>query len=319
MAQLTIHYSPFTIKMKRYNINILLLALLAATSARAQMPNDGFAMDKGVFCTVLNYSQSTWDHYWEGTRYRNNLNIGMFRSQMLHPMLGYGISDRLNVFAGLPYINNSSNAGTMAGKKGWQDFSFDAKYRLAKWKKNQLALSVFASAGVSLPVTDYIPDFLPYSIGLGSKTVTGRLILHTVIKEHVFVTLQGGYTARSNIQVDRQTYYGDRQYYSNEMRVPNMWGGAAMAGYDCKRFRAQVYYGAGLSETGSDMRPNDMPLPIHQMNRQSLGFYGILWVPHIKGLGIQASVDQTVAGRNMGKAFTWMGGVQYFFTPFKKK
>jgi hypothetical protein len=303
--------------MQRNNIYIFIL-LLSAT-ARAQMPSDGFTMDKGIFCTVLNYSQSSWDHYWEGTRYRNNRNIGTFQSQALHPMLGYGISNRLNLFAGLPHINNRSNAGTMAGKKGWQDVSVDAKYRLAKLRSKQITLQLFAGAGFSVPVTDYVPDFLPYSIGLGSRTVTGRLILHTVVKNHFFVTLQGGYTARSNIKVDRITYYSDRQYHSNQMRVPHVWSGAAMAGYDGKRLRAHLYYNAQLSETGSDMRPNDMPLPVHRMNRHSVGVHGLLWVPGVKGLGLQASVNQTVAGRNMGKALTWMGGLQFFFTPFKKR
>src|SRR4249920_3464635 len=96
--------------------------------AMAQMPDDGFTMSKGELCLVACYKQSQWKEYWEGKRLRENLNIGTFTSKAFMPMLGYGVTGKLNLFASLPYINNSSHAGTMTGKKGWQDFSFAAKY-----------------------------------------------------------------------------------------------------------------------------------------------------------------------------------------------
>jgi hypothetical protein len=291
----------------------------AILPARAQMPADGFTMNKGIVCVVASYGQSSWDHYWEGTRYRNNLNIGRFTSRTSMPMLAYGITDKLNVFASLPHIDNRSSAGTTTGKKGWQDFSLDAKYRLAHLHRGAVALNLFVGGGISVPATNYVPDFLPYSIGLGSKTATGRLIAHAVVKNHLFFTVQGGYTAKSNIKVDRITYYNDGQRYTNEMPVPNMWGGSAAAGYDNERFRADIYYSFGRGETGSDIRRNDMPMPFNKMQRSAIGFNGLLWVPWVKGLGLLVSVDNTLTGRNMGKALTWMGGLQYFFTPFKKQ
>jgi hypothetical protein len=306
--------------MKKINIYLLCLLYAAGTQpAKAQMPDDGFTMDKGIVCTVLGYSQSSWTHYWEGTRYKDNLNIGTFTSKAVMPMLAYGITNKLNVFASLPYISNSSSAGTLTGKKGMQDFSLEAKYKVYSKQKKQLNISLFAGAGFSLPSNKYVPDFLPYSIGLGSKTATARIIAHTVFKEHVFFTAQAAYTAKSNITVDRITYYSDGQRYTNEMRVPNMWSGSVRAGYDNSRFRADVFYQFGKSETGSDIRANDMPLPVNKMNMQAIGFNGLFWVPKLNGLGVLVSAKNTIDGRNVGKAFTWMTGLQYFFTPFKKK
>jgi hypothetical protein len=306
--------------MKKINLYILCLLFMALSQpAKAQMPDDGFTMDKGIVCTVLGYSQSKWTHYWEGTRYRDNLNIGTFTSKAVMPMLAYGITNKLNIFASLPYISNSSSAGTLTGKKGLQDFSVDAKYKVFSKQKKQFNINLFAAGGFSLPATKYVPDFLPYSIGLGSKTATARIIAHTTFKEHLFFTAQAAYTAKSNITVDRITYYSDGQRYTNQMRVPNMWSGSIKAGYDNSRFRADVHYMFGNSETGSDMRRNDMPLPTNKMNRQSMGINGLLWIPKLDGLALLASAQNTIAGRNAGKSFMWMTGFQYFFTPFKKK
>ena len=62
-----------------------------------------------------------------------------------------------------------------------------------------------------------------------------------------------------------------------------------------------------------------MPYPGNKMDMQAVGVDLLLWIPGVKGLGVTGSADKTIAGRNMGKAFTWMAGAQYVFRPFKKK
>jgi hypothetical protein len=151
-----------------------------------------------------------------------------------------------------------------------------------------------------MPVGNYVPDFLPYSIGLGAKTLTGRVIVHYEHKSNFFATAQTGYTLKSNITTDRQSYYNEGQVNSNEMPVPDMWDGALRVGYNNKRFRADIHYNWATSTSGSDIRRNDMPYP------------------GVKGLALHAMADQVIAGRNVGKAFSWSTGVQYVFNPFKK-
>ncbi len=285
----------------------------------AQMPDDGFTMGKGELCFVAGYKQSQWKHYWEGTRLRQNLNIGRFTSKAFMPMLGFGVTDKLNLFVSLPYINNSSNVGNMTGKKGWQDFSFAAKYHLLDITKRKMRYALFGTAGFSLPATNYVPDYLPYSLGIGSKTATLRLVGHVVYKEDFFATIQGGYNFRSNITVDRQTYYTDAQHYSDEMKIPDMWDASIKVGYDNYRIRTNVHYMLMNSTSGSDIRRNDMPYPGNKMDMQAVGVDVLLWVPYVKGLAVTGTADETIAGRNMGRAFTWMAGAQYVFRPFKKK
>jgi hypothetical protein len=296
----------------------LSLSMLISFDTQAQTPNDGFTMSKGEICLVTDYGQSTWKEYWEGTRLRENLNLGTFTSKMIMPMAGYGLNDRLNLFAGLPYISTSSSAGQMTGMKGWQDLSIAAKYKLIKKKKEHGTFYTFLSAGFSFPISDYVPDFLPYSIGLGAKALNGRVIAHYEHKSKFFATAQTGYTLKSNITTDRQSYYNEGQVNSNEMPVPDVWDGALRVGYNNKRVRVDMHYNWSTSTTGSDIRQNDMPMPYNKMDAQWVGISGLLWIPGIKGLAVHAMADQVIAGRNVGKAFSWSAGVQYVFNPFKK-
>lgn len=294
------------------------LLLMVASVARAQMPADGFTMSKGEICVVAAAGQSTWEKYWEGKRLRDNPNIGRFKSITFSPMLGWGISDRFNLFAGLPYISNTSDAGTMQHKKGWQDFSMALKYRLWQHKFGHMRLSTFATAGFSVPVSNYPPDFLPYSIGLGAKTAQLRLIGHLKFDNHLFATAQTGYIAKSKIEVDRTSYYNEGWHYSNEMPVPDVWDGAVHAGYDHPHFRAEAHFTWMQGTSGSDIRRYDMPYPFNRMNMTTVGVYALYRVPGLRNLAVTANADQTLSGRNVGKAFAWMGGIQYVFSLPKK-
>jgi len=307
--------------MKKSTLYAAISCILFSTaeSVWAQMPDDGFTMRKGELCLVTDYMQSSFTEYWEGKRLRENLNLGKFTSKVIMPMIGYGITDRLTAFAGVPYIDNSSDAGTMTGKKGWQDLSLELKYLFLKKENNKWDYKIFGTAGFSFPITDYPPDFLPFSIGLGSKNLDTRIIGHFVYSDKWFTTIQTGYIFRSNITVDRQTYYTDAQHYSDEMAIPNVWDGSVKLGYDVPRFRADVHYNWFNCTSGTDMRRNDMPYPGNEMDMGSVGVMGLLWIPKIDGLAIHASADQVIAGRNVGKSFTWMAGLQYVFTPFNKK
>ena len=41
--------------------------------AHAQSPTDGLMMPKGNLCHLVQYTHSSWDHYWEGDLNRVNL------------------------------------------------------------------------------------------------------------------------------------------------------------------------------------------------------------------------------------------------------
>ncbi len=71
---------------------------------------------------------SSWNEYWEGTTKRENKNLGTVTNQSLMFMSNYGITDKLNVLATVPYVWTDASAGTLHGMKGFQDIDLDVKY-----------------------------------------------------------------------------------------------------------------------------------------------------------------------------------------------
>lgn len=296
-----------------------LFLLLSNNRVQAQTPVDGFTMSKGELCLVTDYGTSSWKEYWEGTLLRENKNLGTFTSTMVMPMAGYGLNSKINLFAGLPYISNRSDAGTMAGMRGIQDLSLAVKYKLFRKKTEKSLLQAFATGGFSLPVSDYVPDHLPFSIGLGARTVSGRAIIQYERKKGLFIAAQTGYVHRSRITVARQSYFNERQVMSNIMPVPDVWDGSVRFGFNNKKVRAALHYAWMTSTTGSDIRRNDMPYPFNRMNARMVGASGLYWIHKVEGLSIRWQVDKVIAGRNVGRSFGWSAGFQYVFTPFKEK
>ncbi len=183
------------------------------------MPNDAIYMSKGQVCVGTMYTNSSWKEYWENTLKRENLNIGTHTTQSVMVMPAIGITNRFNVILGLPYVWTKTSAGNLMGQKGIQDLSAWLKWKAVDFK----GFSLNGLLGASLPVSKYVPDFLPMSIGLQCRTVSGRLMASYQHKTGMYLTAHGTYAWRSNIFVDRDAYQADdRVYNTNEVTVPNI-------------------------------------------------------------------------------------------------
>jgi len=104
---------------------IVLLPLLGM----AQTDIDAIMMEKKALCVGPMYSYSSWKNYWEGTLKRDNENLGTVSTQMIGVMGTYGVSKKLNVLFGAPYVITKASAGTLHGQKGIQDLSLFVKWR----------------------------------------------------------------------------------------------------------------------------------------------------------------------------------------------
>jgi hypothetical protein len=153
---------------------LLIITMAACIPSKAQTEIDGIMMAKNNYCSGIMYNYSSWDQYWEGTLKRNNLNLGTVSTSMIAYMGNYGVSDKLNVLFGLPYIKTKASAGTLSGMSGLQDLSLWVKWMPYEKEFGKSTLSFYAIGGVSVPVSDYTPDLLPLSIGLRSKTISLR-------------------------------------------------------------------------------------------------------------------------------------------------
>jgi hypothetical protein len=289
--------------MKRHLLPLFFFAFLGTASA--QMPHDAIYMPKKTACIALGYGSSSWNEYWENTLKRDNLNIGTHTTTNVMLMAAVGITDKLNVIVGLPYIQTKTSAGNLMGQKGIQDLSVWLKYNLIE--KNGLSLHL--AGGASTPVSSYVPDFLPMSIGLQCKTLSGRAILNYRHSSGVYIGAHGSYSYRSNIKVDRDAYQADGKVYNtNEVRVPNATDAAARLGYLSKnqRFQVETFVEQFSCVGGDNIRRNDMPFPTNNMRMTSVGGYAKF---QPKMIGINARVAQVMNGLNVGQALSYSVGI----------
>ncbi|MEA5258025.1 transporter [Arcicella aquatica] len=303
--------------MKKHLLTLTCLCylLFSPKISFSQTTQDGLMMAKKELCLVLNYDKESWNKYWEGDRLRDNPNIGTFTSRSASFMAAYGINEKINVFAVLPYIENEASAGTMTGLKGVQDLSIAAKYKFYTYKK----LRFYGVIGASVPVTDYVPDFLPFSIGLHSKTASARLIIHQLLPHGFHITAQGGYIARSKTNVDRTNYYtGNEIEYSHEMAVPDQVSTSLRVGINKKAVLAEAFIDNIRATTGTDIRRYDMPLPANKMDWTRVGLF-VTWHTPIKHFSVNGHFSHVVAGRNVGKVEASYGAQLQYIVDFKKK
>jgi hypothetical protein len=194
------------------------------------------------------------------------------------------------------------------GQKGIQDFSAWLKVKAVNIK----GFSVNGLLGASIPVSKYVPDFLPMSIGLQCRVVTGRVLLnYTHPKTGLYVTAHGSYMWRSNINVDRDAYQADgRVYNTNEVRVPNAYDLGGRLGILKQKWQTEVWAERNSCVNGDNIRRNDMPFPTNNMQATMVGWYGKF---QPKALGVNARVGYVTNGLNAGQSTSYMVGVLYLF------
>ena len=296
---------------------LLLFFLLQAGISRAQMDNDAIMMSKHNFCVGPTYGYSSWNHYWEGTFRRNNLNLGTVSTQMVSVMGDYGIFDKLDVLVMAPYVWTHATAGTLAGQHGIQDLSAWLKYQGLEKNVGRGVLSVYVLGGASLPLTNYIADYLPLAIGLHSKTLSGRLMVDYQ-QGNFFATALGTYTWRSDITIDQNAYYTTSLHLTNRVDMPNVATEMLRIGYRSNRWIIEAL-GTNMNTLGGfDIRKNDMPFPSNKMNSTTVGAHVKYNFKKVDGLSVDAEGDYTVAGRNVGQSRSFDVGVFYILN-FSKK
>jgi hypothetical protein len=299
--------------MKRILALSLLLSIFS--NAFAQSPTDGLMMPKGSICNLVGYSNSKWSNYWEGEKKRSNANLGTFNSQNVMAMSALGLSDKMNIMVALPYVWNAASASYLDGQSGVQDLSTWLKYRIVGQEGSFGKLKVFATVGGSIPMTNYVADFLPFSIGLHTKTASGRLIVNYE-KKGFYLNAQAGATLRSKVKIDRNSFiFNNKLYESNIMPVPDAADGSLTLGFINKRFQTAVSIDKFGCLAGDDIRYNDAPILTNNMQSTSVNWFGRINLGH---LSLIVNAGKTLKGRNVGEATSFGGSVLYWFQVFDK-
>jgi len=290
----------------------LLLSVIWVNTCLAQTDNDAIMMNKFQWCSGATYSHSSWNEYWEGTFMRSNANIGTLTTQSVSAMSIYGITDKLNVMANVPYIWTNASAGTLHGMKGFQDLGLWVKWKPVTLPMGKAKFSVFALGGFSTPLSNYPIDFLPLSIGLGSTNLTGRLMAY--YKDGIFFArASGSYVWRSNVKLDRTSYYTTALHNTNEVEMPNLVTFNGSLGIYKKYLIAEAMVDNMTTLGGFDIRKNDTPFPSNKMDQTSVGVHVKYTLPCDTHFAINGDEDYVVAGRNVGQALTFSIGFFYAF------
>jgi hypothetical protein len=305
------------LKHKKRWLTLLSMGIVFCVQGQTEI--DGLFMQKKFFCTGVTAGYSSWKHYWEGTNKRNNDNLGTVSTTHAALMGNYGISGKLNLLFGIPYVKTKAGAGQLAGQSGVQDLSLFAKWNAREFNLgHQQTLRAILVAGVSTPVTNYTPDLLPLSIGLKCKMASLRGMIDYE-RGDWFATASYAYVLRGNVKLDRESYYTTSLHYTNEVFMPDVSNINLRAGYRTEDWIVEAIFDQRNTLGGFDISKNNMPFVSNKMNATSLGLHVKYETAFLDGLSIVADASTVVNGRNVGQASAFGGGFFYIMDFGHKK
>ena len=306
----------------------LLLAMITCNvllnRANAQSPSDAIMMPGREACVLLNYDYGTFDQYWEGGKLRFNRTIATVNRTTIMPMVAVGILDRLNFYVGLPYVSTGStepNGGHLEGAKGLQDLSLALKYQLLNKKMGKNELTAFATGSFSTPASNYLSDYMPYSLGFGAPELGLRGIVQYKLGFGLYARATGAYLWRGYTEAERDYYYNNGSAYTAWMDVPSAWNYDGTVGVWLFKnaLQLEATYMGLKSTSGDDIRAYNAPQPTNKVEFDRVGVFAHYFLPRKIGLGVVAYYNQVISGLNTAKATGFGGGITYQFNYLKKK
>lgn len=303
------------------SILTLLLGAFSYGIVCAQTPADAIMMKQFEACFALTYDYGSWDHYWEGDYLRTNGNVGTFQRRIVTPMIAVGVHDKLNLLVSLPYVKTFSkepNGGYLTGVDGFQDIGINLKAQVLKKELVAGTLEFLTNVGYSTPATNYLSDYMPYSLGFGAPELNLRGIGGFKLSNGLYGMVAIAHLWRGQTQIERDYYYNNGSYYTDLMDVPDAWNYHIAAGIRLlnNALKVEVNY-MGLSCTsGDDIRAYNAPQPTNKVEIGQAGLMAQYYFNKVDGLGLLAYYAKVISGRNMGEFSTIGLGATYQFKFF---
>lgn len=301
--------------LKFISISIFWLCMCKSIFTNAQTPLDGLMMPKGEICIALLYERSNWERYWEGTYLRTNQNIGTFNRQMAMPMIVGGITDKINIIVSLPFLKTSATGGQMAGAEGLQDFGVSLKAQFLDFNLGNGKLKAFSNLSFSTPASNYLADYLPFSLGFGSNELGMRAIGLYEMNKGLYFRISGAYLHRGTAEAERNFYYQDGAFYTSTMDIPDALHAQVSVGswFFHKKLRVEASLTSLRCFSGDDIRTYNTPQPTNKVDFDRIEGFAQYYFKDLKGLGILAYYNQMFSGRNMGQFSGFGLGLTYQF------
>jgi hypothetical protein len=156
---------------------ILNLFLSITLTAFSQSAIDGFLKGKNTLDIAISGSYQTADDYFGNAgKFKYNRDLYIFNA-----FAEYGITDKLDVIATLPFIGDKLQDGGLYAKYKVTDFSF------AKQK-----LSIIPALGLTAPLSNYKTQS-GAAIGQRATQFHGHLVLQTTLPAGFYWQVQGAY------------------------------------------------------------------------------------------------------------------------------
>lgn len=284
----------------------------------AQTPSDAIMMTNKQSCVGLIYENSSFDEYWEGTTLRSNGTIETVKRNMILPMIAIGLHDKINLIVAAPWVKTASsdpNGGKFEGAQGFQDLTLALKGELLKKPIGNGDFTIHSTLGFSTPISDYLSDYRPYSIGFGAPELSFRGIFQYRLQSGWYARGALAYLHRGQTEAERDYYYNNGSYYTSLMDVPSAWDYQLVAGrwmFD-NDLRLELNFSGISSTSGDDVRPYNAPQPTNKVNSNHVGFFAQYYFDKPKGFGVLGYANQVVGGRNTGKSTIIGVGLTYIF------
>jgi hypothetical protein len=286
------------------NSIFIALALIMSTAATAQSPVSGFMEGQGNSSTAVSVSSENYSQVFlvpnkvDGVPVFQEITV-----QSLSVYNSYGVTDRLDLSIGIPFIATEGKGNETVLKElgfdnkrsGVQDISFYGKYKAHSTSFGSTMAHFMLSAGIKAPIGNYkVDEGLQSIIAIGNRAtaVTGIATAQFQFNGGFFLTTQAGYSVRSK-------------------RVPNAAIGEIKFGYAAKRIYADAYFAGQTSTSGTNILAAgfDGFFPATDVSYNRVG--GSVYVPFGGGFGVSLGANKIINGRNIGAATGLNAGLVY--------
>jgi hypothetical protein len=288
------------------HLKIFMLLAFVGAIANAQTGVSGFMKSQGEGSFSFSSAFENYDEVLlvpqaiDGVPVFNEVDVNSYNL-----FVEYGITDRLTASVNLPYIVSTGNAtdailqetGFENERSGLQDISFNFKYQATEIEFETSRINFIANLGFETPLSDYnVDEGLQSIIAIGNQSTRFNTIGISQFKmdNGFFATGQIGYSVRSE-------------------EVPNAILSQLKIGYAGSKFYGDVYIGSQKSESGVDIVGEGFTgfFPATRVSFTRIGTN--LYVPLYQGFGLSTGFASIIEGRNIGKATTFFGGINYSF------
>lgn len=295
---------------------------MPAVPTYGQSPTDDLLMGSGNICLLFNTDFGSFDEYWEGELLRENQTVATVHRYTSTAMAAVGILDKLDLYIGVPHVFTKSskpNGGRFTGASNFQDIMFAAKYQVLDANLGSGKFSVLLAGGYSTPLSNYLADYMPYSLGNGAPEVSARGILQYKTGWGTYLRVNGGHLWRGYAEAERDYYYNDGSYYTKWMDVPNAYAYEAVLGnwFFKESLKVELNYSAMRSTSGDDIRPYNAPQPTNKVDVDRVGIFLQYFMPRT-GLGAIVYHSRVIDGLNAAKINNTGIGITYQFSIKKK-